>query len=107
MSCEHRAGDLIDWITIEQYTQSKDAVGTPILSWAELEQVSARVKFLRGDEKETYTKETAITIAEILVSVRTDLDTRLRIVFDSDNYNILAILEEGDLYQKLVCQLVE
>lgn len=81
-------------ITIEQYTDSKDAIGAPVISWATLATVFANVTFDRGKEDEVITKETATTIVTFIIRHRTDLTAKHRILYNSKYYDIESIKDD-------------
>ena len=109
MSCQSYAGELIDRISIEQYTTGKSAGGFPTMTWAEKIEVAAKVEWIRGDEADTLTKETAETRVNFTVSYRNDLDTKQRINFESNYYDILALLDldNKSQYMKILTKLHE
>jgi len=83
-------------ISIQIYTDSKDASGAPVSTWSNYKTVFANVVFDSGSEPEIITKETAVTKVTFTIRHRTDLDTKLRILYNSKYYNILAILDDQD-----------
>ena len=104
-----KAGDLVDPISIETATDGKDTSGTPTLSWSEWKAVNALVQWIRGSEKKRITKETAFTRVNFTIRRLEGLDTKKRIVFDGNIFNILGILEidENRMFVKVLTELVE
>lgn len=95
-------------ITIETPTSTKDATGAPTLSWATLAEVGANMKWKGGDESEVLSKVTAKTRVQFLIRYRTDIDHSMRISYDGDYYNILAILDDQwNMYLTIKTELVE
>jgi SPP1 family predicted phage head-tail adaptor len=107
MSCAERI-TLDRVIIIQIYTDSKDSVGGPIISWATHATVKANANWVSGDESEIVDKVTAITKVKFVIRHRTDLDAKMRISFDGDYYNIIAILDDQyNKYLTLITELVE
>jgi SPP1 family predicted phage head-tail adaptor len=83
-------------ITIQQYTDTKDAIGGHKMTWATLATVYANVDFIRGKEGEIVTKETATTKVDFRIRHRNDLNTKHRILYNSKYYDIKTILDDQD-----------
>lgn len=83
-------------ITIQQYTDAKDSLGAPTISWATLATVYANVSFDRGKEDEVITKETATTNVTFTIRHRKDLNTKHRILYNSKYYDIESIADDQD-----------
>lgn len=92
-----RAGLLDRLITIQQNSPSKNSHGENIAGWsalytnirAQVIQKSAREYFSSADHDVTE----AVTVFKI--RYRSDVTTGMRVVYDSENYEIHAITEIG------------
>jgi SPP1 family predicted phage head-tail adaptor len=84
------AGALNKRITIEKETTAKNAVGTPVETYAVLKKTFATIKYITGG---TDFNEGAQAYSSHDFSIRFDsaVDYRCRIVFEGEYYKILAI----------------
>lgn len=89
-----KAGRLDRRITIQQNTPSTNSFGEQDESWADLDTVWAEVRTQSGREIFAAGTQAEIDIA-FRIRHRTDLTRAMRIVYDGDNYDILAINEIG------------
>lgn len=103
------AGKLDRMIDFLVYASGVDAVGAPKENYEKSFSAWANVKFLRGKETDALSMKTGITKVSFVIRHRTDLDTKMRIKYDSKSYDIIEILEiEGrDNYLSIVCNQVE
>ena len=90
-----QAGKLDRRITIQSPTSTRDGAGQPVEAWALLATVWARVEHLRGKEPFQGQEFNAQRTSVFTIRYRTDLDETMRIIFDGDTYDILAIAEKG------------
>ena len=79
-------------ISVLTYTNSKGATGDPITTYTTLCHLSAKVEYKTAKEPKRATRETALTRVNFTIRNRTDLDTKMLVVFDGNVYNIRAIL---------------
>ena len=90
-----RAGALDRRIRIEQVTETQGASGEPTSSWAVLEVVAAEARSIGGSE--SFRGAAVVAEAEVgfLIPWRSDLTTKMRILYDGNTYDILRIAELG------------
>ncbi len=81
-------------IVIEQRTPTQDAAGQPIDSWAELATVWAEVVPVGGSEVFQAKQFGAETVKKFRIRWRGDVTTKMRVVYDSDNYDIADVSED-------------
>ena len=103
------AGELREPISIESYTDSKGATGDPIITWAEVYAVNAKVEWASGDELDKVTRETSERQVNFYIRTITALNSKMRIVYDGDTFDIRGILKQGDrlMWSKVLTILVE
>ena len=106
-----RAGQLRHFVTVQQVTETQDASGQPIESWATYIQRWASVKPLSGDSRELFTSAQRWPEVEVKITLRGDETTRLitpkmRVLFGTKIYNILAAvdIEERGIKIELMCR---
>lgn len=97
------AGALKHRITIQQKTDTQDEIGQPISAWATIADAWAHVIFNNGKEAIKSDVETASKKASARIRYRTDINTSMRVIFNTETYNILSILPDED---KKYCDLV-
>lgn len=93
-----RTGEYDRRITIQTFTEAADAVGEAIKTWANVASnptVWSKVEPLTGRELFEAQQTDAEASTRFTVRHRTDLDTEMRITYDSDNYGIVSIKEIG------------
>ena len=81
-------------ITIQQNTPVQDSVGQPIESWADLATVWAEVIPVGGSEIFQARQVGAETVAKFRIRYRGDVLRAMRVVYDSDNYDIADVAED-------------
>lgn len=113
MSRALHAGNLRDQITIQSQTTAADAEGQPVKTWANLSTnptVWAEVRYMRpgSNEFEAMQKITSVQSLHVTIRYRTDLDVTMRVVFNSENWNIHAIQHRVERdYTTLICSKTE
>ena len=103
-----QAGKLNSRIVIQSRTVGVDAIGQPVDTWATFATVWANIKFNSGSESIKSGMDVSIGKVSMLVRIRDDITTGMRVAFKTKNYDIEAILPDessGDRMY-LVCQLV-
>ena len=92
-----RAGKLNRRITIQSISESRDAYGEPIKSWVTAYTVWAEVRPLRGDERAQNQQLVSKADTKFIIRYNSSMTIteQHRIQYDSDNYDITAILEIG------------
>ena len=81
-------------IVIEQSTPAQDTAGQPIDSWAELATVWAEVVPVGGSEVFQAKQFGAETVKKFRIRWRGDVTTKMRVVYDSNNYDIADVAED-------------
>ena len=81
-------------ITIQQNTPTRDSVGQSIDSWADLATVWAEVVPVSGSESFQAKQVGAEAVAKFRIRYRSDVLRKMRVVYDSDNYDIADIQED-------------
>lgn len=88
-------GNLDRRIQIQTATAAQDEYGEAVETWATTYTVWAWVRYKSGGESVFSNKETATADCIFTIRYRTGINERLRIVYDSVNYDILHIAEVG------------
>jgi len=88
------AGALNNFITIEIETTTKNAVGTPIETYAKLKDTWASIKYTSGG---TQFNEGEMPYTDVDFSIRYDetVNYKCRVIFQSEYYKILYIENIG------------
>ncbi len=82
-------------ITIQQVTETRSSYGHPTESWSDLEaDVPAQYLPVSGAEQFQARQHLATAVARFRVRWRTDLTRKMRIIFDSENWNIQHFEED-------------
>jgi SPP1 family predicted phage head-tail adaptor len=92
-----KVGQLRHRVTIRQYTEVRDSFGGQELSWSDLAVVWAEVEHKEGgsDEGEEMQRQTAIINARFRMRYRSDIDEKMRLLWDSKLWNIKSILPDS------------
>jgi SPP1 family predicted phage head-tail adaptor len=90
------AGALKHRITIQQKTDTPDAFGQPISAWSNLVELWAHVMFVNGKEAIKSEIETSSKKASARIRYRSDIDTSMRVIFETETYNILSVLPDAN-----------
>lgn len=81
-------------VTFQNKTRTQDADGIEDTTWVNVStavNVPAQVRFLSGRELVTSGQQTSELQAEVKIYKRSDINESMRMVFDSNNYDILKI----------------
>ncbi len=81
-------------IAIQQNTPTQDSAGQPIDSWADLATVWAEVVPVSGSETFQAKQVGAEAVAKFRIRYRSDIVRKMRVVYDSDNYDISDAAED-------------
>ena len=101
-----QAGKLNKRITIQQYSETIDDYGYSVKKWADLITVWAHVKNVNGKE---FIKSN-VALSEVSTSIRIrkrqGLDSSMRVIFNDNTYQIVAVLpdEETNDFLDLACK---
>ena len=107
-----QAGKLNKRITIQQRTTTQDAIGQPVETWTTVATVWADVRGTNGLSfiKEAIKADADVSIARVSFRVRyrTDITAGMRVVFNSENHDIEAVMPDmaGRQHIDIVCQKV-
>lgn len=89
-------GQLDRRITIQTYgTPTLNAFGEESVGWTTLATVWANLRWIGGGEKEEADQEIATTDIVATIRRRSDIDEKMRVVYDSLTYDIIHINEMG------------
>lgn len=103
-----RIGDLDRQITLRALTTSRDTFGEEIQTWSDLATVWAKVDYSTGFERFEGEQETAFTGVVFYIRHRTDLNQKLRIVYENEEYDIKGIHEvDRRFFLKIIAELRE
>jgi SPP1 family predicted phage head-tail adaptor len=102
------AGKLNSRITIQSRTAGVDAIGQPVETWTTYAQVWANVKFNSGSEAMKAGMEVSISRVSMLVRLRDDITSGMRVSFKTKTYDIVSVLPDESAGDRmyLVCELV-
>lgn len=90
-----RAGDLDRQITIEVPTETPNAIGEPIQSWAAFATVWAKVGPVRGRERFTADQVAAEADTTFRIRWLAGVTEKMRVSYDGRLYDITYIAELG------------
>ena len=83
-------------ITIQSATETQDAHGQPIETWADFAaELPAQYLPVAGREQFSARQRLAIAVTRFRIRYRTDLTRKMRIVFESQNWDITHFEEEA------------
>lgn len=93
-------------ITIEQVTETPNAFGERIQSWATFAEVWAAKEDNGGKEEYTAEKETSFGKTVFTIRYLSTINEKMRITLDSKTYDIINIAEIGRRrFQRITTQL--
>jgi len=106
-----QAGKLRHRVTIEQPTETQDAYGSVVQSWATLATVWAAIEPVTGRERFATTGDVRYAENEVHIRIRyrDDITPKMRVVHGSDVYNIRAVMDRWGRGQELLlrCTVAE
>lgn len=88
-------GDLDRRIRIEQYTEVVDTWGQRTQVWSTLANVWANVLYESGEEKYEADQKVAVRLTKFIVRYSSAYNEKLRVVYNSEYYDIRSIEEIG------------
>lgn len=103
-----RAGKLRQRITLQEVTETRDAVGGIIQTWADVRKVWAQVEPLSGQER--FAVDHAKADIDTRITVRgpsaSDVTPKMRILFGAKIFDIESILdiESRDIRREIYCK---
>ena len=91
------AGQLDRRIVIESYTATRDALGGEIQTWSTLRTVWAAVMYkeIQSDESQMAASQVVALKVNFRVRYTAGVTEKMRILFESEYYDILSITFEG------------
>ena len=94
-------------ITIQSYTESRDAAGGEVLTWSTYATLLARVRWPVTGIKETYSawQQTAFGRVEFTIRYDSAINEKMRIIYRGEYLDIISIDVLGrDRYNVITCQ---
>lgn len=85
-------GQLDRRVTIRQYTETENDRGEVIDTWSNLATVFAGLSYSTNTEKVEGEKETVFGTVDFLIRYRSDVDEKMKIRFDGEDYDIKSII---------------
>jgi SPP1 family predicted phage head-tail adaptor len=101
-----RAGTLMDWITIQERTDTQDETGEMVPGWADAWTVKADVRYLSGLEAIKSNAPANIVKASVRVRSGIEVDATMRVLIYATILDIKAVLPGGQRgeYLDLTCE---
>lgn len=97
-------GSLWTRVTIEQATETRNAVGEPVLTWSTFATVWADVQSLSSREMERYGETVGFMTHRVRIRYLSGLTSAMRIQYRSRTLEIGQILERDRLWhQEIIC----
>lgn len=90
------AGQLRHRVTLQSKVTTRDANGAPIVAWQDVATVWAMVLPASGREFVAAQAAQSEVTGKIVIRYRADVDATMRVVHDSKNFNIVAVLPDAD-----------
>lgn len=96
-----RAGELRHRVTIQQKSVTRDSYGAEVITWTDVATVWAAVEPLRGREFLEAKQIQSETAYRVRIRHRSDVDTDMRVMWNSRTLEIVAVLDIGGLGREL------
>lgn len=91
-------GSMRHRVSIRQYSTARDAAGGETVTWSELAEVWAAIKHgTASDEITQHTRVTARTNVTFVIRYRSDVDEKMKLLWDSKLWNIMSLLPDNHL----------
>ena len=103
-----RAGDFNRRITIQSKQRGQDALGQPVVAWADVAaNVPAFIVAMSGREYTNSGAEISKAQVSMRIRWRTDITAAMRVLYDGGVFNIEAVLPDysGRKYVDLACSV--
>jgi SPP1 family predicted phage head-tail adaptor len=96
-------GKLDTRIVVQTYgTPTLDSYGDQVITWATLATIWAAMDWKDSKESESSDQEVTATDVVAVIRYRSDIDTKMRVTYNSKTYEITGIMVMGrKRYQKL------
>lgn|SRR4030065_1640189 len=102
-----RAGELRNYITIQQPTESQDANLELILTWSTFATVWASIEPLIGREFYAARQVNAELTGKISLRFINGITAKMRVLYDSKTYNIEAVIDVENRHKELILLVKE
>ena len=101
-------GTLNRQVRIQAQTTTQDALGQPLLEWADVAIVWADIRMPKGMQAIKADASVSVAAASIRIRYRTDLNAGMRVLHGATVYQINAVLPDvaGRVFVDLACQVV-
>lgn len=102
------AGKLNRRVTVKELSDSQDAAGQPVQTWADVATVWAHIRHLSGVESIKADADTSVVKASVRIRRRTGVDAGMRVYHGSTVYEIKAVLPDEESRERLdlACEVV-
>ncbi len=98
-----RAGNLRQRVAIQNYTETRDAMGHPIQSYSTVATVYAAVEPIKGREFFAAEQVQSDTDVRIRMRYRDDItiDTRSRVTHETHTYDVMNVIHVSERHREL------
>ena len=102
-----QSGRLKHFVTIQRRSETRDAIGQPVVSWVQVAQVFADIRHQSGLEQIQADAPTSTVRASVRIRYRAGIDAGMRVLHRGVAYNITAVLpdEVGRQHVDLACEV--
>jgi|688.fasta_scaffold171439_2 SPP1 family predicted phage head-tail adaptor len=99
-------GKMRERVTLQQESNTADGYGGQVLAWSDVATVWAKVEPLSGREQIEADKLQGVVNTRITIRYCSDVVPGMRLVWNSINFNIRAVIceEERDRFLQLTCE---
>lgn len=103
-----QAGKLNRRVTVKELSDTQDAAGQPVQTWADVATVWAHIRHLSGVESIKADADTSVVKASIRIRRMTGIDAGMRVYHGSTVYEIKAVLPDEESRERLdmACEVV-
>ena len=107
MSDSVKPGEMGRYVIAQSKDESKSTKGQIVQSWTDTFGFFASVSDKVISESFAVTGFTATGSIIFTTHYRDDLNRKMRIVYEGENYNIISVTRLGISYMKLTCQRID
>lgn len=102
------AGKLNRRVTVKELSDSQDAAGQPVQTWADVATVWAHIRHLSGVESIKADADTSVVKASVRIRRMAGVDAGMRVYHGSTVYEIKAVLPDEESRERLdlACEVV-
>lgn len=103
-----QAGKLNRRVTVKELSDTQDAAGQPVQTWADVATVWAHIRHLSGVESIKADADTSVVKASIRIRRMTGIDAGMRVYHGATVYEIKAVLPDEESRERLdmACEVV-